>query len=72
MFQNVTNDIFLVAPSWLPIWKNRTKKDFRANTRKPCSVYGAEGRGRTGTVSLPRDFESSASANSATSARNVD
>ena len=30
--------------------------------------YGAAGRGRTDTVSLPRDFESRASANSTTAA----
>mgnify|MGYP007056311805 FL=1 len=33
--------------------------------------YGAGGRTRTGTVSLPVDFESTASANSATRARNA-
>ena len=33
-----------------------------------CPFYGAGGRGRTDTVSLPLDFESSASANSTTPA----
>ena len=42
-----------------------TKKD----RRKPVFFcYGAAGRGRTDTVSLPRDFESRASANSTTAA----
>ena len=36
--------------------------------RKPIRSYGAAGRGRTDTVSLPRDFESRASANSTTAA----
>ena len=33
-----------------------------------CSPFGADGGGRTHTVSLPRDFESRTSANSITSA----
>ena len=33
-----------------------------------CFVYGADDRGRTGTDFTPLDFESSASANSTTSA----
>ena len=36
---------------------------------RAIGFYGAEGRTRTGTVLLPLDFESSASANFATSAR---
>ncbi len=35
---------------------------------KKLRVYGAAGRGRTVTVSLPPDFESGASANSTTAA----
>ena len=34
--------------------------------------YGAAGRGRTDTVSLPRDFESRASANFTTAAYNIE
>jgi hypothetical protein len=41
------------------------------NSRKFPGVFGAEGRGRTDTVSLPLDFESSTSANSITSAYEV-
>ena len=37
-------------------------------SKNACSVYGAADRGRTDTVSLPQDFESSASANSTTAA----
>ena len=33
-----------------------------------CYIFGAADRGRTGMVSLPLDFESSASANSTTAA----
>ena len=39
--------------------------------RKRSILFGAEGRTRTGTSVNPLDFESSASANSATSARLV-
>ena len=38
------------------------------NLRSKPFWHGADGRGRTDTVSLPRDFESRASANSTTSA----
>ena len=37
-------------------------------SKNACSLYGAADRGRTDTVSLPQDFESSASANSTTAA----
>ena len=46
-------------------------------TKVRCAVYiqaqpgGAGDRGRTGTVSLPLDFESSTSANSITPAHNI-
>ena len=45
-------------------WKTYSKEQ----AEKACSVYGAADRGRTDTVSLPQDFESSASASSTTSA----
>ena len=35
-----------------------------------CAAYGAGNRGRTGTVSLPPDFESGTSANSIIPAHN--
>ena len=40
----------------------------KEQAEKACSLYGAADRGRTDTVSLPQDFESSASANSTTAA----
>ncbi len=37
-----------------------------------CHIFtGAAGRSRTGTVSLPADFESATSANSITAAKNL-
>ena len=38
---------------------------------KKCFFHGAADRGRTDTVSLPLDFESSASANSTTAANHI-
>ena len=50
----------------------RPQASKKEQTRKMCvcSFFGAGGRGRTDTVSLPLDFESSTSANSITPARN--
>ena len=46
--------------------KNTIKN--RHSFYKECRFFGAGDRGRTGTVSLPLDFESSTSANSITPA----
>ncbi len=48
-----------------------TPPDTAKETTRRLSLFGAAGRGRTDTVSLPLDFESSASANSTTAAFNV-
>ncbi len=48
--------------------KAERKKERQFPFRKLPFLFGAGGRGRTGTVSLPLDFESSTSANSITPA----
>ncbi len=51
------------------------KEERKEQSEKPAEMlrqifrFGAGGRGRTGTVSLPLDFESSTSANSITPAK---
>ena len=47
------------------------KKRLPTKSSEVLIFLGAEGRTRTGTPSLTADFESAASANSATSARSV-
>ncbi len=65
-----SGDSFIVSDFDVTILQKCSKK--RANTRYTLSyltlTYGARGRTRTGTVSLPGDFESPTSTNSITRA----
>ena len=57
------------AAAFQPAW-NPSSHDWRLTPWKPSIVDGADGGGRTHTSSRIPDFESGASANSATSATN--
>ena len=49
-------------------WRQKNKNTDKTRVYR-CFYYGAGGRTRTGTVSLPVDFESTTSANSITPAQ---